>query len=337
MQRRDFILALSSIFFLRVKDQVMAGEQQPAGTGAKYPGTRTGFVYDEVYLRHVIAPGHPESPQRLEAVMKAMEVSGLIRQVQRIIPLSGVDPWLLPIHTRSHIESIRQHDPRSHHVAVQAVTGALGAVRDVSAGAVRNAFCALRPPGHHANNTGREEGFCYYNTVAVAARYAQQACGLDKVLIVDWDYHHGNGTENAFYTDPSVLFFSTHDFFAYPGTGHPDRTGEGAGKGYNINVHLDCGTTDEEIIAVYEERLLPAVHKFKPDMILISAGFDSRQSDPLGCFNLTDQAFVRLTRMLMALADRYCDGRMVSLLEGGYNLEGLASAVTAHVQTLLEG
>ena len=192
-----------------------------------------------------------------------------------------------------------------------------------------------RPPGHHAKNTGQEEGFCYYNHIAIAARYAQQHYDLKKVLIIDWDFHHGNGTEWAFYSDPSVLYFSTHDMFAYPGTGSPSRTGEGDGEGFNINVHLDCGATDDDIINAFQTKLLPAVEQFKPDLILISAGFDSRQDDLLGCHNISDQGFIKLTETVKILANKHCQGKIVSLLEGGYNLQGNASAVTAHINALM--
>jgi acetoin utilization deacetylase AcuC-like enzyme len=314
----------------------MATEGHKNGAGENPVKKGTGFVFDDIYLKHVIAKEHPESPIRLESIMQEMESTGLIQRIKPVTPLQHVNPRILKIHTKAHVESIKHNYSLSHYVASQAVAGALGAVRDVCMGHITNAFCAIRPPGHHARNTGKEEGFCYYNSVAIAARYAQQAWDLQKILIVDWDYHHGNGTEEAFYSDPSVLFFSTHDLYAYPGTGHPEKTGEGAGKGFNINVHLDCGTKDQDIITVFEERLLPAARKFEPDMILISAGFDSRKSDLLGCFDLTDDAFVRMTKMLMELADHYCSGRIVSLLEGGYTPEGLSSAVTAHVQTLLD-
>ena len=202
------------------------------------------------------------------------------------------------------------------------------------AGQVKNAFCASRPPGHHATNTGREEGFCFFNHVAIAARYAQQQYGLKKILIADWDYHHGNGTEWAFYDDPSVLFFSTHDMYAYPGTGLPERTGNGKGEGFNINVHLPCGSGDEEILSAFEQYLLPAAEAFQPDLILLSAGFDSRIDDPLGCHNITDDGFQTLTRLMMQLADKYCQGRLVSVMEGGYQVSGLQQAVLAHVKAL---
>ena len=331
MKRREF-LCQSGVLLLTLSRMGPVGGGESPGRGNK----ATGFVYDPIYLEHWLEPGHPESPQRLKSILAAMENSGLMQQVQSLRPLAGVEPYLLLVHTREHVESIRAGYGHSHEVALAAVGGVLAAVREVGNGALRNAFCAVRPPGHHARNTGREEGFCLYNTVAVAARYAQRVLQLEKVLIVDWDYHHGNGTEEFFYADPTVLFFSTHDFHAYPGTGDPARTGAGAGKGYNINVPLDCGVTDDDIYQAFADQLLPAARSFKPDLILISAGFDSRRDDLLGCFDVTDEGYVRLTRMIMKLADEFCDGRIVSVLEGGYNPAGLASAVVAHVRTLLE-
>jgi hypothetical protein len=194
-----------------------------------------------------------------------------------------------------------------------------------------------RPPGHHANNTGREEGFCFYSNAAIAARYAQRVHGFERVLILDWDYHHGNATQNAFYDDPTVLFFSTHDWQAYPGTGDPALTGQGDGTGFNINRHLDCGARDLDMLRLWDQALLPAVSRFQPDFIIVSAGFDSRRDDLLGCFDLTDDVFRRMTRTALELADEYAEGRLVSLLEGGYNVEGNALAAAAHLETLIEG
>jgi acetoin utilization deacetylase AcuC-like enzyme len=220
-------------------------------------------------------------------------------------------------------------------VAELAVAGVLGAVKAVVDGRVRNAFCATRPPGHHANNTGREEGFCFYNNAAIAAKYAQEALGLKKVIIIDWDYHHGNGTQNAFYNDGSVLFFSTHNWQDFPGTGNPSMKGEGDGYGLNINVHLDCGAKDRDMLTAWDQQFLTPASRFEPDLVLISAGFDSRMDDLLGCFEMTDDAFKRMTQMAMDLANTFCDGRLVSILEGGYNVDGQARAVVAHVSTLL--
>jgi acetoin utilization deacetylase AcuC-like enzyme len=194
----------------------------------------------------------------------------------------------------------------------------------------------MRPPGHHALNTGQEEGFCFFNNVAIATRYAQEVFKRQKVLIVDWDFHHGNGTEAAFYEDPTVLYFSTHYALAYPGTGHPDKEGNGPGLGFNINVHMPCGASDDDIIDVFKTVLVPRADSFKPDFVLISAGFDGRTKDKLGCFDISDEGFAALTRIVMDIAHAHCGDKIVSVLEGGYTPEDLAGAVHAHVSTLLE-
>ena len=297
---------------------------------------KVGVVYDELFLGDWRIEDHPESPMRYQSVINGFEQSGILKQTSKIELLNRIEPTLLTVHNKKHIDSIRKFYMHPHNIALAAVGGALAGVDAVCNGTHRSVFCAIRPPGHHALNTGREEGFCFYNNIAVAARYAQNKYKREKILIVDWDYHHGNGTEAAFYKDPSVLFFSTHDYRAYPGTGDPAKIGAGKGKGYNINVHLDCNANDEDIIDAFNEKLMPAAHRFKPDLILISAGFDSRKDDLLGCFNITDDGFARLTRIVRSLADKYCDGCMVSLLEGGYSLSGLASATVEHLKAMLE-
>lgn len=307
----------------------------PLSRGTASSLKKTGIVTDERFLHHLISPTHPESPARYKAIVDAVHTHPWAQPLVCLTPLTlaFAEPWLNQIHSLSHINGIKHHQ-QTYENTLLATAACLSAVDAVMQGKVRNAFCASRPPGHHARNTGQEEGFCYFNHIAVAARYAQQQYKVGRVLIVDWDYHHGNGTEWAFYADPTVLFFSTHDQFAYPGTGSPLRTGEGAGKGFNINVHLDCGCDDKMILAAFEQHLRPALERFKPELILISAGFDSRQDDLLGCFSVTDQGFYQLTRWLMSQADKYCGGRMVSLLEGGYNVQGNASAVISHLQAL---
>ncbi len=305
-----------------------------SATLAASPPSATGYLYDDRYLLHVLAADHVESPQRLRKIAERMSDSGLIQEVTRLSPSLDASPHIGNFHTADHFEAVRKI-PTTGEVAELAVSGSLTAVKAVAEGQVRNAFCAIRPPGHHAHNNLGEEGFCFYGNVAIAARYAQQEFGFKKILIVDWDYHHGNGTESAFWKDPSVLFFSTHNWHAYPGTGDPSREGVGPGVGYNINVHLDCGATDDQIIRAFEEKLLSAADRFQPDFILISAGFDSRKDDVLGCFSITDEGFKRLTRIVMNLADSACEGKIVSLLEGGYNVDGLAMAVEAHVSELL--
>jgi len=294
----------------------------------------TGFVYDDIYLRHVLQPDHPESPERLRRILLELERQGLDQEVTPIPRIQDPSASIESHHSERHVAAIRKL-PVTGDVAAAAVGGALAAVRAVADGKVGNAFCAIRPPGHHANNTGREEGFCFYSSAAIAAKYAQ-SLGFDKILIIDWDYHHGNATQNTFYDDPSVLFFSSHDWHAYPGTGDPSLTGKGEGTGFNINVHLDCGSKDEDMLSTWDKKLLPAAAKFDPDFIIISAGFDSRKDDPLGCFEVTDDAFTRMTRTTMDVANTYCGGRIVSLLEGGYNLDGLAKGVAAHVGALVQ-
>jgi acetoin utilization deacetylase AcuC-like enzyme len=309
-----------------------------AASGASRKGT--GLVFKERYLEHRLGPRsghpHPESPLRLTKILEVLKSRGLDQELTEIEPL--LDP-LLHIrrhHRPEHVDAVRKLEVTGA-VAELAVAGALGAVDAVARGDVRNAFCAVRPPGHHANNTGREEGFCYFSNAAIAAKYAQSVHGFRKVLIIDWDYHHGNATQNAFYADPTVLFFSTHDFQAYPGTGDPRLEGEGEGTGLNINVHLGCGARDADMLRSWDQKLLPAVARFRPEFVIISAGFDSRKDDLLGCFEVTDDAFRRMTRTAMDVAGDYCQGRVVSMLEGGYNVDGLARAAAAHVETLLGG
>ena len=310
------------------------------GPGARGRATGTGLVWDARYLDHVlIRPdgGHPpEIPERLVRIGEELDARGLFEATMALAPDAEAMPHVEAHHTPEHVAAIRALDVTGS-VAELAVSGALAAIDAVVAGEVRNAFCAIRPPGHHANNTGAEEGFCYYSNAAVAARYAQRVHGFERVLVIDWDYHHGNATQNAFYDDPSVLFFSAHDWAAYPRTGDPALTGEGEGRGLNINVHLDCGATDADMLRRWDDTLSPAVAAFDPDFVIVSAGFDSRVDDLLGCFALTDDAFRRMTRLAMDYADDCCEGRLVSMLEGGYNLDGTALATAAHIETLLEG
>ncbi len=316
----------------RVDPSPAGREGEGRGTSPQAAGT--ALVHDPRYLDHVPVRS-PEIPERLVRMRAELETRGLIEATVPVAPT--VDP-LLRIrahHTGEHVDSVRRLGTTAA-VAELAVSGVLAGVDAVAEGRVRNAFCALRPPGHHANNTGAEEGFCYYSNAAIAVRYAQEIHGYGKVLVIDWDYHHGNATQNAFYDDPSVLFFSSHDWHAYPGTGDPSLTGEGEGSGLNINVHLDCGASDADMLRRWDDALSPAVAAFDPDFVIVSAGFDSRRDDLLGCFDLTDDAFRRMTRTAMDYADSCCEGRLVALLEGGYNLDGTALAAAAHVETLLE-
>lgn len=299
------------------------------------PTRRTGLVLNEHFAQHQINPVHPEFPARYQAIRDSLLTNNLIRSTSIIPAKKDSEKWLTLVHPQQHIDSIKVKQPRTHQHALLATAGVLSTVDAIFSGQIDNAFCASRPPGHHASNAGSEEGFCYYNHIAIAARYAQKNYAIKKILIVDWDYHHGNGTGWAFYSDPDVLYFSTHDMFAYPGTGSPSKTGERAGKGFNINVHLACGATDSDIIEAFQNKLLPILKGFSPELILISASFDSRQDDLLGCHHVTDEGFVTLTEMMKVIADQHCAGKIISVLEGGYNIQGNASAVTAHLKSLM--
>lgn len=309
----------------------------------------TALIADPACLRHDTGPGHPERSARFEAVMKSFTTAGLLDKLTRFQPRAVTREDLLLAHggryldlaeheITSHLPQLSTGDttisPASWDAARVAAGSALAAVDAVMEGKATNAFCVVRPPGHHAS-ADRGMGFCVLNNVAIAARHAQKRHGLKRVLIVDWDVHHGNGTQDIFYDDGSVFFFSTHQSPWYPGTGRANETGAGAGKGTTLNCPLPAGSGRAEIFAAFEKQLVPAVDEFKPEMVFISAGFDSREGDPLGQFLLTDADFADLTKLVRGIADRHAKGRVVSLLEGGYSLSGLASAATAHVQALL--
>ncbi len=312
---------------------------------------RTGYIYDDFYLEHELSPLHPESPLRLAALHASIVQSSIYSRLTTIAPLTDTElivPHITALHSANHIGAVGRCGVTGD-AAIRAVGGVLAAIDAVCAGIVDNAFCAIRPPGHHAHNDVNKdgfrkgEGFCFFNNVAIGARYAQRRWGLRSILIIDWDYHHGNGTEEAFYNDPTVFYFSTHRLRAYPATGYPLRIGEGPGKGYNCNVPLPSPenpsgkVTDENFLSALEDRLLPqmALLSFIPDIVLISAGFDSRKGDTIGDFSITDEGFSHATFFIKKFAERVCKGRIVSVLEGGYNPAGLASAGVAHMKALL--
>ena len=315
-------------------------------SNAATPGT--ALLADPVYKRHDTGMGHPERAERYDAVMNAFDAAGLTKSLTRIESRAANDDEIALCHGRAYIQRVKQdigsgaHElstgdttisPYSLEVALKAVGGVLNAVDTVMDRKARNAFCVVRPPGHHARlNQGM--GFCIFNSIAIAARYAQKKHGIGKVLIADWDVHHGNGTQDTFYEDGSVLFFSTHQSPWYPFTGSAGETGDGKGKNCTINCPLPAGSGRSEIVGAFQQQLMPAVERFKPELILISAGFDSRINDPLGRFTLSDQDFADLTALLLEAADKHAGGRLVSVLEGGYSLTGLASGTTAHVRAL---
>jgi acetoin utilization deacetylase AcuC-like enzyme len=309
---------------------------------------KTGLVADPAVREHDTGPGHPEQQARYSAVMERLQFTGLLDFLTHLNPRLASADELALVHTPAYI-SLAEDEVRSHRTqlstgdttvssgsfdaALRAAGCALAATEAVMQAKVSNAFCVVRPPGHHASQE-RGMGFCLFNNIAIAARHAQKRYGLDRVAIVDWDVHHGNGTQDIFYEDPSVLFFSTHQSPWYPGTGAAGETGAGSGVGTTLNCPFPAGAGRREVLGAFQQVLLPKLHEFRPELILISAGFDSRVGDPLGGFLLEDEDFVTLTRLLLEASDQYAGGRVVSVLEGGYSLSGLASAATAHVRAM---
>ena len=304
----------------------------------------TALIADPISKQHYTGRGHPERPERFDAALGALEGLNLLRLPARF----ANEDELALCHSRRYVRTAERevHDghgelstgdtvisARSFDAACVAAGAVMNAVDCVVSGEATNAFCLNRPPGHHAT-PDRGMGFCLFNNIAVGARYAQKKHGIGPVLIADWDVHHGNGTQDIFYDDGSVFFFSTHQYPWYPGTGAAEETGYGKGEGWTLNCPFPAGSGRQEILGAFEEKLLPALEKVKPELVMISAGFDSRQDDPLGDFLLTDGDFADLTRVLLEIADKYAGGRVVSALEGGYNLPGLAAAVRAHVEAL---
>jgi acetoin utilization deacetylase AcuC-like enzyme len=309
----------------------------------------TGIVFDPIYEQHLTGPGHPESPARCKAIIKTLSNVPYKDRLDWLKPRPADDQEILTCHTAQYLATVKRDvaagthvlstgdttiSPKSLDAALYAAGGVLTATDAVFAGRVKNAFCVVRPPGHHATSR-KGMGFCIFNNVAIAARYAQKKHKAAKVLIADWDVHHGNGTQEIFYADGSVLFFSTHQSPWYPGTGAEEETGSGAGKGCTLNYPFAAGVGRKEIVGAFKEKLVPAADSFKPDLVLISAGFDSRISDPLGGFRLTDDDFAELTAIMLDIAQTHAQGRLISTLEGGYNLVGLARAATAHLKTLV--
>jgi acetoin utilization deacetylase AcuC-like enzyme len=307
---------------------------------------RAAFVYHPIFLEHLTGPGHPERPERLLIVLEAIESAGLKDVLKQLTPSPCPLEYVRAVHTERLVNTIKslcgpslQHiDPdtvvseKSFEAALYAAGAGIAAADAIMAGEADNAFCAVRPPGHHAESD-RSMGFCLFNNVAIAARYLQKAKGVEKILIVDWDVHHGNGTQEIFYDDPSVLYFSSHQYPYYPGTGSMQEGGSGKGETFTVNAPLRGGCGDREYQQVYSKMLPPVADVFKPDFILISAGFDAHEDDPLASMRLTDEGFAWLTRLVVELAQKHCGGRLISMLEGGYG-QALGTSAITHLKVL---
>ncbi|RJQ70213.1 MAG: histone deacetylase [Desulfobacteraceae bacterium] len=314
---------------------------------------RTGFLYDQRYLLHDTGPYHPERAERLTAILQGIQDAGLMPQLTRIPARLADLEWVQAVHSMAYIRRFEelclagrrtldcednQMCPDTWETARLAAGGVLEAARKIMDDEIDNAFCAVRPPGHHAE-MGEAMGFCFFNNVAIAARYIQKQCGIKRVGIIDFDVHHGNGTQHIFEDDPSVFYYSIHQHpsFAYPGTGREFEKGSGRGYGFTANSPVLPGQGDEDYRRLIEKDLLPGFKSFVPQVIILSTGFDAHTDDEMADMRLTTEGFSWIMRTIMKMADEYAYGRVLSVLEGGYALERLPELAAEHVKILLGG
>jgi acetoin utilization deacetylase AcuC-like enzyme len=309
-----------------------------------------GLVLDPCFETHRTGPGHPERPQRVAAVRVRLEEAGLASRCVRIPPEPADDATLTLVHEAAHVLRVEEAcrsgatlldsmdttiSPESAGVARLAAGSVVALCRGAATGGPRRGFAAVRPPGHHAERD-LAMGFCLFNNVAIGAAYLRRSHRIERVLVVDWDVHHGNGTQHLFEEDPSVLYFSVHQWPLYPGTGAATERGRGAGLGATVNCPIPAGSGDAVFLGTLRDSLVPAAELFRPEFVLVSAGFDAHRADPLGGLRVSTEAYAEATRIVRDLADRFAEGRLVSALEGGYDLDALADSVATHVATLLE-
>ncbi len=308
----------------------------------------TGIYHHDLFGKHLEGYGHIEGTSRYRAVMERLRDCPFTGSLE-FVQAGPADPDVIKaVHDSRYVDEILSLEideavildwgdtvatPATPRAALHAAGAGVQAARDVLAGRFASAFCPVRPPGHHAE-PDRAMGFCVFNNIAIAARWLTSEGGLERVAIIDWDIHHGNGTERIFIDDPSVLYVSLHQYPHYPGTGHFNMTGTGEGTGFTLNIPLGAGAGDGRYREEFEKRVIPALDSFVPGMILISAGFDAHADDPLSGAMLSTGMFAEMTGMIADAADRHCEGRIVSLLEGGYDLDALADSVEAHVGVL---
>ncbi len=306
-----------------------------------------GYVYDPIYLKHDTGQ-HLENGQRLEAIISHLEKTGLKSKLTLIEPRPASVAEIALVHQEQYIAQIEDLARKgggwldadtvmsagSYQAALYAAGGVIQAVATVMEGKVASAFALVRPPGHHATSS-HAEGFCLFNNIAIAARYALAEYKLERILIIDFDVHHGNGTQEAFYDSPQVMYISTHQYPFYPGSGDLSETGSGAAKGATINIPLPAGCGDNEYLAVFEQVIAPAARRFAPQLILVSAGYDAHWADPLTLMEVSVSGFAQIAVVIKGLADELCHRRLVLTLEGGYNLDALVASVKATFDVLL--
>jgi acetoin utilization deacetylase AcuC-like enzyme len=312
---------------------------------------RTGYVYDERYLRHNPGEWHPERSDRLRAIQRRLTETGLLESVVPVAPYPAPLEWVERLHDPDYIRRFQQAcrkgarifevpdcgiSPESYEIALLAAGGVMAAVDAVMGNKVENTFCAVRPPGHHAERN-RALGFCFFNNVALGALYLLEHFGLEKVAIVDWDVHHGNGTQHLFESDPRVFYLSLHQSpeYCYPGTGYRRETGKGPGQGFTLNLPLLPLSGDAEYLGALKGEGLPPLQKFAPQFLFISAGFDAHRDDPLANQRLTREGYRDMARLLLRLAQEFTGGRVITVLEGGYSLEVLENCIEDHIKLLL--
>ncbi len=309
----------------------------------------TGFVYHEDYLRHDTGD-HPESAERLICIMKRLKERGLTEKMERILPVRASQEQIEYVHADAYAKKVEAMckggggmlDPDTplcrdtYSIALLAAGGVIKAVDAVmdESNDLKHIFALVRPPGHHANSN-RGRGFCIFNNVAIAAEHLKRKYGAKRILIADWDVHHGNGTQDVFFEDPSVLYFSTHQYPHYPGTGWITEVGKGEAKGFTVNVPLPIGTGDAGYLYALNTILVPIAAEFRPEFVLVSAGFDAHSADPLSSMEVTSQGFGLFTNVIMAIAKKNCGGRIVMALEGGYNLNAIAESTLSVFNSLL--
>jgi len=309
-----------------------------------------GIVHHDLFAEHLAGYTHPESPGRYEAIMRRLRRSAAAPRLSFIEAEPADEELLALVHDPDYVRGILSLEieeavvldwgdtvatKSSPRAALLAAGAGVQAARLVLDGTIRSAFCCVRPPGHHAERN-RAMGFCIFNNIAVAAAYLVEKENLPRVVVVDWDVHHGNGTERMFLEDDRVLYVSLHQYPHYPGTGDAGTVGSGRGEGFTINLPMGAGAGDREYLLAFRDRVVPAIDEFKPAFILVSAGFDGHAEDPLSGTLLTTSAYGRMTALLRELAGRHCGGRIVSMLEGGYDLVALADSAEEHVKALLD-
>lgn len=311
----------------------------------------TSLITSEKYKYHITGPGFPESPERLDAIIDHLESTGLLNELDVVEPNRKDKSFCKLVHDDEYITRVRQAcelgapivdtgdnpiSKNSYDTALLAVGGITEAVDRVFTGSANNAMALLRPPGHHAEK-GMAMGFCLFNNVAIAARYAQQNYEVEKVVIIDFDVHHGNGTQHIFEADPTVMYVSLHQYPFYPGSGSADEIGSGDAKGTTVNYPLNLGVGDNEFIDIFDNSLSDKVLKYNPDLIIISAGFDAHVNDPIGGLRVTTEGYHNISKTITKIAGEVCDGKIISALEGGYNLKALSESVETHLKVLVNG